>query len=145
MSQAYAATAPPGRTTRAISATPLAGSGTKKITSGITATSNASSGYGRALASPSRNSAAPQPGPGARIGQLLQRRVDAMHRTRRAAPCDHLREDTVAASDIQPPVAGCRVEPPEEGVPRQLAPLSHVPLVRRPLRNRISCAFISFP
>ena len=42
---------PPGRTTRAISATPFAGSGTKKITSGITATSNASSGNGSAIAS----------------------------------------------------------------------------------------------
>ena len=37
---------------RAISATPLAGSGTKKITSAMTATSNLSLGNGRAIASP---------------------------------------------------------------------------------------------
>ena len=52
MSHAYAATVPPGRTTRAISATPVAGSGTKKITSGITAASNSSSANGSAMASP---------------------------------------------------------------------------------------------
>ena len=43
MSHRYAAQRPPGATTRAISATPLAGSGTKNSTSAITATSNASS------------------------------------------------------------------------------------------------------
>jgi hypothetical protein len=39
----YAATCPPGTTTRLISATPFAGSGTKTSTSAITATSNAPS------------------------------------------------------------------------------------------------------
>ncbi len=51
-SDALVATLPPGQTTRAISATPLAGSGTKKITSGMTATSNMLSGKGSAMASP---------------------------------------------------------------------------------------------
>src|SRR5262249_22842268 len=46
---------PPGRTTRVISATPLAGSGTKKITKAIIATSNVSAGNGSAIASPRSN------------------------------------------------------------------------------------------
>ena len=43
MSQEYAETLPPGRTTRAISATDFAGSGTKKMTSAMTAASKLAS------------------------------------------------------------------------------------------------------
>jgi hypothetical protein len=64
MSHEYDETLPPGRTTRAISATPFAGSGTKKITSAITAASNAASGQGRAAASPTSNRAGR---PGSRV------------------------------------------------------------------------------
>jgi hypothetical protein len=42
---------PPGRVTRTISATPCAGSGTKKITSAITAASKRSASIGSAIAS----------------------------------------------------------------------------------------------
>ena len=50
--QRYDETVPPGRTTRAISATPLAGSGTKKSTSAITAASNRSVSKGNTMALP---------------------------------------------------------------------------------------------
>jgi hypothetical protein len=43
---------PPGATTRTISATPLTGSGTKKITSAMTAASKLSAGKGSAIALP---------------------------------------------------------------------------------------------
>ena len=52
MSQAYAATVPPGATTRCISASPLAGSGTKKSTSAMAATSKLSSLWSKLIASP---------------------------------------------------------------------------------------------
>jgi hypothetical protein len=48
---------PPGQTTRTVSATPFSGLGTKKITSGMTATSKVSSGKDCAIASPWRNCA----------------------------------------------------------------------------------------
>jgi hypothetical protein len=47
---------PPERTTRFISATPFAGSGTKKITSAMVGRSKVLSANGSAMASPSRNS-----------------------------------------------------------------------------------------
>ena len=51
-SHIYVATTPPGRITRAISRTALAGSGTKLITSAIRAASNEPSANGSACASP---------------------------------------------------------------------------------------------
>ena len=120
---------PPGPTTRAISATPLAGSGTKKITSGITAASNVLSENGSAIASPWRNCATRDAGRVRAKASCASDGSMPSHRDRRTPLDDHFRKRAVAAADVEPSQTGFRSQPVEKGVAGKLAPLPHVSFV----------------
>src|SRR6516165_8134512 len=120
---------PPGRTTRVISPTPLAGSGTKWITSAMTAASNRSASKGNTMASPLQKHRARCPRPSAREGELGLRRIDSLRFGRCAALDELLGKSPVAAAHVDPPLAHSGRQPIEKDLPHELAPGAHHALV----------------
>jgi hypothetical protein len=120
---------PPGRTTRAISATPLAGSGTKKNHQrhhgGIEAVLRKGKRHGVAFL----ESREARRRSCARKCELPWRRINRCHRGWRASFDNEFCERAVAAPDVDPAQPRRRRQPIEENVAGQPAPFSHHPFV----------------
>ena len=124
---------PPGQTTRAISATPLAGSGHEEDHQRHDRCVERVVGERQCHRIALTKLRDTRRGSRASERELRLGRIDPVDRGGRAALDEHFSKGAVAAADVEPSQSGCWSQPVEERLAGELAPRPHVSFVGSPI------------